>query len=185
MKKIFLMLFLLIIAIDVFGKNDDFVIKNGTLVKYKGNASYVTVPNDVKKIGKEAFYRNTYIREVKLGWNVEEIEDYAFWCCTSLSKIDLPYSLRYIGSNAFYGCSWLDNVVIPQNMYRIGYCAFSYSGVRTLTIKMNVYDNERSVPSKIKQGFENMQNLKYIYFEFAYNKILVYDTTTQQYYWKK
>lgn len=53
MKKTLLFIICLIISSSVFA--GDFVIKNGVLLKYKGNAKNIVIPNGVKTISKNAF----------------------------------------------------------------------------------------------------------------------------------
>lgn len=185
MKKILLIFILLTLCLLSFGANSDFEIKNGVLVKYTGKSYYITLPNDVRVIGNGAFYKNGYIQRVNCDTgSLSKIEDEAFAYCGSLREIVLPYSLRDIGSNVFYNCSMLSSITIPQNIYNIKSYAFSYSGIREITFKMNMYDNVNKCREKIKYGFENMTYLNYIYFEFAYNKVLVYDVRKNKSYWK-
>lgn len=185
MKKSLFVFVLICLAISLFSADKDFIIENGTLIKYTGSSPYVNLPSGIRKIGKEAFM-NSRVSSVSCTFaNLETIEEKAFYNCSNLSSIDLPYSLRDIGSNAFYNCSYLRHIAIPQNIYRIGYNAFAYSGITDLTIKMNVYDNTNACSGKMRYGYENMFNLKFVYFEFAYNKILVYDVSQKRYYWKK
>ena len=185
MKKLLFVFILICLAISLFSADKDFVIENYTLVKYTGTSKYVSLPSGIRKIGKEAF-KDTSVSSVSCTYtNLETIEDKAFYNCSNLSSIDLPYSLREIGSYAFYNCSWLKRISIPQNIYRVGYNAFAYSGVQELTFKMNTYDTVNSCQNKTRYGFEGMNNLQYILYEFAYNKILVYEKRTGKYYWKK
>lgn len=185
MKKLLVILVLSFVCCALFGENKDFEIKNGVLIKYTGKSCYVTLPNNVRVIGKEAFYK-TNIQTINCDTgSLSSIEDYAFAYCSSLREIKFPYSLRDIGSNVFYNCSQLTSISIPQNIYRIKPYAFSYSGIREMTFKMNKYDNISKCSEKMKYGFENTTNLNYVYFEFAYNKILVYDVRHNRSYWKQ
>ncbi|MDE7292862.1 MAG: leucine-rich repeat protein, partial [Oscillospiraceae bacterium] len=70
---------------------DDFVIKKGTLIEYKGKSGNVVVPDSVTGIGS-----------------------WAFECCTSLTSITIPDSVTRIGDMAFKGCKSLTGVTLPD-----------------------------------------------------------------------
>ena len=138
-------------------KNDDFVIEDGVLTRYKGNDSKVEIPNGVKVIGDYAFYiysRELYdisssLEEVVIPEGVTDIGEGAFENCVALSKIELPESLRTIGSDAFkncalrevkipegvtglygtfYGCYCLSKIELPSTIRFIGAATFAYQG---------------------------------------------------------
>ena len=52
---------------------EDFLLDNQTLVKYTGTATTVSVSDDVKKIGEEAFLNNQNLGVINLGKNLKEI----------------------------------------------------------------------------------------------------------------
>ena len=88
-------------------KDGDFVIRNGTLLAYYGDATSVTVPEGVTEIGSYAFAR---------------------WYnggSTNLTSVTLPSTLEYIGYEAFSGCEALTSIAIPEGVYSIGGSAFS------------------------------------------------------------
>ena len=64
-----------------------FSVKNGKLVKYRGNESHVVIPNTIREIGEEAFYS-----------------------CRSLSSITIPESVKRIGWGAFKKCTNLKSL---------------------------------------------------------------------------
>ena len=65
---------------------------------------------NVKHIGKGAFYGCTNLMRVKLNRTITKIDDYTFYKCSSLSIDEtnpLPTNLRAIGRSAFYECKSL------------------------------------------------------------------------------
>lgn len=85
----------------------DFEIKRGTLMRYNGTDSAVSVPHGVREIGSWAFQGNTRLVSVTLPDSVTEIHASAFEDCTALSDVTLPDSVTAIGEYAFAGCPHL------------------------------------------------------------------------------
>ncbi|MDF2539101.1 MAG: surface antigen BspA-like [Herbinix sp.] len=134
-------------ASRIIAAEDDFLIKNGTLIKYRGNSIYVTIPDTVTWIGNNAFERCnnvTYVtmpdtvtgigdrafencdnmKEINIPHSVTKIGDMAFAFCDRLERIILPDSVTKIGDNAFYNCNKLKNIQIPSSVKEIGKWAF-------------------------------------------------------------
>ena len=95
---------------------DDFIIKNGTLKKYRGTSSSVVIPNGVTKIDKDAF-----------------------WGCDSIKSITVPNSVTEIGSGAFSNCNELESLtVLADNVELESFLA----GVKTFFVtSVATYDS--------------------------------------------
>lgn len=87
------------------------------------NVHYLTVPGEIKYIGKSAF-ENSFLVEISFT-NVEEVSDRAFKGCTQLSKVNIGSATTLIGNEAFYGCSSLSSVTFPYSVGEIGHGAFA------------------------------------------------------------
>ena len=114
--------------------------------------SYVSIPDNVERIGKSAFYRCVNLSSVSFGESsaLKELGPYAFGSCTSLRQITIPKGitvlqegvlsscemlssasfaedsvLERIGKGAFFGCSALSGFVIPDSVSTIEEDAFS------------------------------------------------------------
>lgn len=123
-----------IIDINVVNENQHFSSEDGILYNKdktklilcppaKNIESY-EVPNGVKIIGDNAFYKNKKMRNIVLPDGVEEIEQGAFCFCDSLENINFPNSLTYIGVQAFRNCLNLENVLLSKNLKVIDEEAF-------------------------------------------------------------
>ena len=72
------------------------------------------IPEDIKSIGVDAFYR-----------------------CTGLTSIKIPDSVKTIGTRAFNGCTGLTSIEIPSSVTIVDYCAFDDCD----NVSYNIYDN--------------------------------------------
>lgn len=124
----------------------DFEIKNGTLLRYKGEGGEVVVPDHVTIIGEKAFYLCSGLKSVILPDSVTEIRESAFarsslesisipnsvtaigawaFAYTDLASIVLPPSLDTVENNTFYCADKLQRITIPETVTRIGAWAFN------------------------------------------------------------
>ena len=87
---------------------NDFLIIDGHLFRYAGNSSVVTVPENVKAIGPNAFF-GCGLKELILPESLEEIGNNAFRRI-SATEIKIPEAVRSIGDSAFSECKMLGNL---------------------------------------------------------------------------
>jgi len=90
----------------------EFIIEGGVLRKYKGNDSDVTIPYNVKRIEKLAFF-DSYIESVTIPQSVIEITTDAFNNCKLLSKI-LVQGTPTFDSNCIVNCPNISFFPIPN-----------------------------------------------------------------------
>ncbi len=112
---------------------------SGILVKYLGNKSSLTIPENVKTIGQEAFLQCTSLASVTIPNSVTLIGDRAFTGCTGLTSVMIPNSVTSIGDWAFAGCSGLTSVTIPNSVTSIGENAFAsweYDACNLTSVKL-------------------------------------------------
>lgn len=98
---------------------DDFVIINDILLKYKGNSSKVTIPDGVRLLNDSAFQGNESITDVAIPDSVTEIGCNTFFGCVSLSNVSISDYVTTIGSDAFKNCTSLKVIAIPRNTAKI------------------------------------------------------------------
>jgi len=75
---------------------DDFQLDHDSLDKYEGTATTVSIPNEIKSIGEEAFAGNQYLAQIDTGMNTESIEHGAFANCPYLYSVTTHDKLEKI-----------------------------------------------------------------------------------------
>ena len=104
---------------------DDFVISDGVLTEYRGEATDVAIPDGVTAIGAQAFSR-TNVERVWVPASVQEVRDRAF----DLSSVKV--------------ITFQDDDEHPSQLKRIDSYAFSYTKVESLTLPRSVEQLERA-----------------------------------------
>lgn len=125
---------------------EDFQMNEDTLVEYTGTATVVSVPDDVKKIGEEAFAKNLDIGSVHVGKNTEEISFSAFAGCKYLTSITISDHVEVVDDYAFSGCEYLSTVKIGAGVKKIGNGVFA--GCNSLANIQIDHDNTNFVMEK-------------------------------------
>ena len=111
----------MIIENDVLVSVSDVDVKNGI----------VNIPDGVKRIGNNAFYKCSELTSVTIPDSVESIGNWAFCRCNNLTSVTIPDSVTSIGNSAFENCSNLTNVIIGNGVTSI--CEFTFFGCNKLT----------------------------------------------------
>ncbi len=108
-----------------------------TITKYNGSDSFVYIPDqidgrDVTIIGREAFYENKMLENIRFPNKLDVIDDFAFFGCENLQSITLPNSLTafysenssyhysvgesYYVVKTFQNCGALGQIVMGKNL---------------------------------------------------------------------
>ena len=74
------------------------------------NLQYIVFPDSRTTIGNSAFNGCSSLVKIKLPNNITEIWWYAFSCCTSLKSIIIPKTITKIYDYAFNNCTTLSDV---------------------------------------------------------------------------
>ena len=93
---------------------NDFVISNGVLTKYKGSDKCVVIPDGVTVIGERAFMFNGTVESIVVPEGVTAIESDAFGHCDNLEEVAFPASLKKMSSQAFSGFHRLERLKLAS-----------------------------------------------------------------------
>jgi len=119
-------------------------IKYGTFKKTSFNGE-LTMTNNVKLIGKEAFMQSGF-RKISLSSALEKIDDKAFYFCQNLKDFSLPSNIKHIGNDSFCGCTSLSgNLVLPSELEYLGDGTFTFckfTGTLNFPPKINRIGNK-------------------------------------------
>ena len=107
--------------------NNYLIVGDGILVGYKGEGGNIAIPADVKTIGAGCFMGNQTITGVIIPENVMKIGEDAFNSCVNLKQVKLSDGLEVIEDRAFKN-SGIEEVRIPATVKNIGIGAFDTTG---------------------------------------------------------
>ena len=126
------------------------------------NIEKIVLPAGVKKIPKDTFYHDTYLKEIQFADdlyyigdnafsgctnlkkipklnNIMELNSFAFCNCYSLEEINIPFGVVKIGKQALYNCKSLKEINLPETVFSIGSYAFAgCESVEKFNIPKNV-----------------------------------------------
>lgn len=132
----------------------DFVIKDDILERYYGTEEKVVIPENISKIGNNAFLASSSVKTVEFPDTMKEIGSSVFFGCKNLADVTLPEGVEKIGREAFISCSNLINMEIPETVCEIGQGAFDFcSRLKHVSLPSNVKTIE-------KQTFNGCSSLK-------------------------
>lgn len=107
----------------------------------------------LKKIGTNAFYGCTGIKDITIPSSVNELGFGAFQNCSSLENVTIENGITSLPKQLFYNCESLKSVVIPESVESIGNVAFANCpSLREIEIP-------DSVTSIDKNAFKNSDKL--------------------------
>lgn len=101
--------------------NDDvFIMDGSTLVKYNGEGGDVIIPNGVTVIGADAFAENEAITSVTFADSVEKIGLNAFWWCSGIREIRFGKNsnLKTLCRGSFNGAG-VTHLILPDRLQTI------------------------------------------------------------------
>ena len=133
----------------------EFVVKNGVLVKYNGNATSVVIPESVTQIAKGAFDNTAVVSIDMSGANVETILEGTFKGLSTLENVIFSSATTYVGEGAFNGTAYLNNapagLLIVNDVALIAYVGNEESVV--------IPEGVRYINADVFQGKYNLANV--------------------------
>ena len=142
----------------------DFDIKDGKLMKYKGKASFVDIPEGVIEIAERALYDKSYVAYVTIPESVEKIGE-AILGWSDCTEIFIPKNVKSIHEKAFGSSRFLENIVISEeNEYYSSINGVLYNKDKTELLcyldgkKDKVYTIPKHVKKIGKSAFDKMYN---------------------------
>lgn len=111
----------------------------------------ITLPSSLNSIGESAFGSCSALKAIKLPNTLLKIEKYTFGNCESLVSIDIPNSVTSIGEGAFYRCKKLNTVKIPESVTVIAKWAFAdCDNLSCVKVPVNTKIEEGAFPDHTK-----------------------------------
>ena len=89
------------------------VVENGVVIGCNLDAKSVILPENVKTIGRTAFYE-TALEEITLNEGLETIEPLAF-LGTDIKTLYIPQSVQSIGVGFISGCNKIESITVDEN----------------------------------------------------------------------
>ena len=100
----------------------------------------VNIPNGVTSIGRDAFYDCDALTTITLPNTVTNIGNRVFYDCYNLSSaINIPEGVTAIGDSTFYNCNRITSITIPNTVTSIGtYAFYNCDGISDIIIPNSV-----------------------------------------------
>ena len=90
-------------------------------ISISSTVTYNGATYKVTGISDKAFYKNTKVKTITIGANVEVIGNSAFEGCTKLTKITVGKNVKLFGTSVFKKCKKLGNITIKsQKLKAVG-----------------------------------------------------------------
>ena len=119
-----------------------------------GDLTNISLPNSLKYIGENAFYKQSNLKVIDVPDSVVKIGARAF-LGTEIATINIPDGVTSIEDDTFYDCSSLSDIKLPSSITHIGKRAFA----ETKCVD-DQETNEKYVGNWLVEGAENDVKLK-------------------------
>ena len=146
-----------VIGDDAFSAAEEDVDWSYPFFSNQNHLRHIWLPDNIEKIGQNAFAGSKTLEEIKIPEKVKEINARTFMKCIKLEKVTFSESLKSIDDSAFEYCETLTSIEIPDSLETLSGSAFDYSGLEELNIK-----NATIVPNRTSlfSNFSCMSNLE-------------------------
>jgi len=96
------------------------LIQTGNMFNTCTNLASVKIGNNLNTLNNSTFYSCTSLTSIIIPHNVTTIGIRQFELCSSLVSVNLPYNITHLGYRTFKGCTSLTSITIPNNVTSIG-----------------------------------------------------------------
>lgn len=145
-------------------KTNDFIIKEGIVVKYLGNNENVIIPKGVRGLASCLFWDNQVIKQVDLPDSIVSIGGDTFYNCSNLEKVNIPINCKFMGNNPFAGCPKINVTNESLNFNLIDGVIYDKDFVRLIYYPINKENEQYKIHPKCKilgkHAFYLCNNLK-------------------------
>ena len=111
---------------------EDFLIVDGVLVKYRGLEERVTIPDSVTSLSYTAFQGNQTVVSIVIPNSVTEIRSYTFRDCPRLEEVTLPNNLQIAEAFAFDQCPNLKKIIFADGTQELNFSLNFFSGASSV-----------------------------------------------------
>lgn len=155
----------------ILEKNDKDRIDKWDIPNHLRNfVSHLEIPNNITKIGFEAFRGCKNLKSVVIPDSVGELNYAAFEDCPELTSVAFSKNTKEINGSVFSDCASLKSIELPEGVERIGRFAFYNSGLTDIHFPKSLKSIEDS-------AFGKCENLTAVYmpdietyFNISYNQ---------------
>ena len=111
---------------------EDFLIVDRVLVKYRGSEERVTIPDSVTSLSYTAFQGNQTVVSIVIPNSVTEIRSYTFRDCPRLEEVTLPNNLQIAEAFAFDQCPNLKKIIFADGTQELNFSLNFFSGASSV-----------------------------------------------------
>ena len=131
--------------------------------------STISLPDNIKYIGDEAFEGCKKMKSINIPSNVSSIGNSAF-SCSGLEHITIPSTVTTIESYVFYYCTSLKSVILSDGIVTIKGGAFEHTSISSLMVPSTV----QIIESSAFRECENLTNIVFSSSETVVNNNAFY-----------
>jgi len=97
----------------------------------------ITISEGIIRIGKEAFFQCTNLKEIKLPESLLYIDDSAFYQ-TSITEVSIPKNITFLGEFAFFDCANLCTINIPEGIKELHSTFLDCSSLKEIKLPISL-----------------------------------------------
>lgn len=143
------------VGIADYAGTEEYIAFSGKIsILSGGYLTNISLPNSLKYIGENAFYKQSNLKVIDVPDSVVKIGARAF-LGTEIATINIPDGVTSIEDDTFYDCSSLSDIKLPSSITHIGKRAFA----ETKCVD-DQETNEKYVGNWLVEGAENDVKLK-------------------------